>query len=324
MASMIKNIARQQTGQAATEFIIASVFLLVPLFILIPVIGKYIDIKHAGIQLARFESWEYTAWYGPSEQIMSGVKSTQRAAKKPYDEVRLEGMHFFFSNPNPHDNTYVEKPGTLALNPIWKDHRGESLFTTPVTAINDLGIQREEKTPDPFFNVLDIIIEVLNTISSLYGDLLLLVGVKGKFDALYTDGYFKSEVKLQVRGVEDILPPYGLGGPARQSAAVDPLQFDAKTAVLTNNWNSGGREHANQESRGLIMTSLLTPLSDTCNTILYELDKVANYMPVKLFELPYLPDFGYVADDLVPFEHIKDSEIKAEESNGLYYYQEGE
>ena len=46
-----------------TEFVIAATYVLVPLFILIPLLGKYIDIKHATIMAARYEAWEYTVWY---------------------------------------------------------------------------------------------------------------------------------------------------------------------------------------------------------------------------------------------------------------------
>ena len=52
-----------QNGQAMTEMVIASSFVLVPLFLLIPLLGKYIDLNQSTIQATRYEAWEYTVWY---------------------------------------------------------------------------------------------------------------------------------------------------------------------------------------------------------------------------------------------------------------------
>ena len=51
------------SGQAMTEFLIAAAFVLMPLFVFVPMLGKYIDFKHAAIQAARYQAWEYTVWY---------------------------------------------------------------------------------------------------------------------------------------------------------------------------------------------------------------------------------------------------------------------
>ena len=46
-----------------TEFVIAATYVLIPLFVFIPLFAKYIDFKHAAIQAARYQAWEYTVWY---------------------------------------------------------------------------------------------------------------------------------------------------------------------------------------------------------------------------------------------------------------------
>ena len=45
-------------GQAMTELTVASAWILVPLFLLIPLLGKYIDLRHTAIQAARYATWE--------------------------------------------------------------------------------------------------------------------------------------------------------------------------------------------------------------------------------------------------------------------------
>ena len=59
-----------------TEFVIAATYVLVPLFILIPLLGKYIDIKHATIMAARYEAWEYTVWYTLDSEDTGDTNST--------------------------------------------------------------------------------------------------------------------------------------------------------------------------------------------------------------------------------------------------------
>lgn len=49
-------ISTNERGQAMTEFLISASFVLVPLFLGISLLGKYIDIKHAGIQAARYQA----------------------------------------------------------------------------------------------------------------------------------------------------------------------------------------------------------------------------------------------------------------------------
>ena len=313
-----------QGGQAATEFVIAAVFLLVPLFLIIPLLGKYIDIKHATIQQARYEAWEYTVWSGPNEHIMTGVDENKSAGRKEYSDTRLEGLRYFFTNPSAQN--YGKNVASFKLNQNWKDHRGDSLFVGKGTAIGKDGTpidkdsrQSEDKTPGPLGGVFDFVISFLNDVFRLFGDLLHLVGIKAKFDAMYTDGYFTSDVKLNIRSIDDILPEQFLDKNSELTPGTS-LVFEAKSAVLTNNWNAGGADQANQESRGLILTSLLSPISDTVNTVLYGIEKVVDIFPVRTVEFPNMPDFGYVADDLLPYEHLEGNSMQLKEKDGVSYY----
>jgi hypothetical protein len=313
-----------QGGQAATEFVVAAVFLLVPLFLIIPLLGKYIDIKHAAIQQARYEAWEYTVWSGPTEHIMTGVDENKSVGRKSFSDTRVEGLRYFFTNPSAQN--YGRNVAPLKLNPNWKDHRGDSLFVGKGTAIGKDGMpidtesrQREHETPGPLGGVFDFVIKFLNYVFSCFGDLLHLVGVKAKFDAMYPEMYFTSEVKLHIRSIDDILPEQSLDKISKH-APTTSLVFETKAAVLTNNWNAGGTDHANQESRGLILTSLLSPISDTVNTVLSRIQKVVNKFPVRTVELPNMPDFGYVADDLLPYEHLEHNSMQLKEKDGVSYY----
>jgi hypothetical protein len=87
------------SGQAATECVILAALVLVPLFLIIPLLGKYIDIKQAAIKQARFEAWEYTAWFDHDEPLMQGTSSDQRTGRRDFNETRARGNTLFFSDP---------------------------------------------------------------------------------------------------------------------------------------------------------------------------------------------------------------------------------
>ena len=61
----------RESGQAMTEFQICAAYVLIPLFLMVPLLAKYIDIKHATISAARYQAWEYTAWYNGDSALQN-------------------------------------------------------------------------------------------------------------------------------------------------------------------------------------------------------------------------------------------------------------
>jgi hypothetical protein len=306
---------KSQQGQAATEFIVASVFLLIPLFLTIPILGKYIDIKHATINQARFEAWEYTVWNGPNEYIKNDIKSSESAGKKQYKDTRRKGMNYHFSDPT--SPTYGTPQAHFQLNPLWVDHRGDSLF---VSSNIISGTIAEEKTPDGLKGVLDFVLDAISFVFEIFGDLMELAHVDAKFDALYTRGYFTSNVDVKLRSLDDILPQYSLAE-VNYNDKSTPLAMYAKAAVLTNGWNAGSTENAIAESRGLVVTSVLKPVSDTINGVITGLNDLVSHIPGLEIKVPSLPDFGYVKDGLIPYEHLEGNKKELRDKSGLYYYE---
>ena len=248
----IPYIPTDNRGQAASECIIVSVFLLIPLFLIIPLLGKYIDIKHAAINQARFEAWEYTVWDGPNQRVMNDIRGDQSAGARSFAKTRAKGINFFFSDPTA--DTYGKEQMQFQENPLWLDHRGDSLFVHPVTIMT--GKQKENKTPDGLGGVLDFIFDIMNFVTTAFGDIMKFVHVDAKFDAIYTKGYFTSDVNIDLRSIDDILPAYSLSDVTPVVAAT-PLHLSAKASVLTNSWNSGSTENTTSETRGLVYTALL-------------------------------------------------------------------
>jgi hypothetical protein len=308
---------QRQKGQAATEFVIAAAFVLVPLFLTLPLLGKYIDIKHAAIQQARFSAWEYTVWFGENEYMFDGVESNQSSGVKKYKQTAQEGFEYFFSDRTAPD--YGTSSASAEVDPLWKDHRGISLFS-----LNDIQTEISEKqTPVPFGvigELLEDLIDIVGTAVAYMGKLISALGPDAEFDMLRnTKGYFTSEVKIPVRSLGQVMPHYGLDG--KHSSAAQPLTFSAKAAVQSNNWNAASRKHVTRESKGLVVTSILSPISHPVNKVIGGINSLVDKIPLIHVELPGAPEFGYLKDDLIPYEHLEDSNKKLNSQGGLYSYE---
>jgi len=303
---------KNQKGQAATEFVIAAAFVLIPLFLIVPLLGKYIDIKHATIQQARFCAWEYTVWTGDQEKVMAGVKDNQSAGVKKYKNTAEQGWKYFFTDRTSADYGTTNPP--LEADPLWRDHR-----QIPLLAVADVATAiKEQQTPVPagvIGEIAQTLFQFVGDVVSLFGRLLRAVGVNAQFDAINTKGYFSSDVTLTVRSLDQILPSYD------HMKEPTPLVFKAKAAVQTNNWNAGSTAQAEAESRGLVVTSLLRPATKPLNKFLGKLNYLANKIPLLKIKVPGLPDFGRVEGDLVPYEYLEGNKKKLKDRSGLYSYE---
>lgn len=314
-------------GQAATEFTVAATFVLVPLFLLIPLVGKYIDIKQTSVQQARFEAWEYTAWFGEDSQdadLADDLKSDERAGRRNFSTTRSKGNQLFFSDitaPDYKDRTAPgQTPPAFELNPLWVDHHGNTLFHqgTPNSEVNDI------PTPDPTpSNLIDKLVSLINLVTNAFGQIMNKSHLNrdADFNILRTKGYFTSTFKVDVRTSREVVPD--LSNPT--SDPTEPLVVSAKASVLARGWNAGSTANASSESKGLVLTSLLAKPSEWFNDVVNGLQRVINVakhvMPIDI-TLPHGPEFGHMEDDLMPYEHLVGDARKTKENNGLYYYSE--
>lgn len=73
-------MTRWQKGAVGVEFLIVSSTLLLSMFYLIPMLGKYMDIRHMTEEAARYGVWERTVWNGKVGEY-NGVTSLKSAAQ---------------------------------------------------------------------------------------------------------------------------------------------------------------------------------------------------------------------------------------------------
>ncbi|MCK5498289.1 MAG: hypothetical protein KAI77_03765, partial [Gammaproteobacteria bacterium] len=192
-----------------TETLITAALVLVPLLLLIPLLGKYIDIKHATIQSARYQAWEYTVWFSSDAERDAPLSNAERSTgfvdgsgrsldniSKSTAQTQIEARRRFFSETDT-PITGGDKTGTWnkdERNRLWTDHRGVSLvldsFSDPLPIPSD-------PTPDKIF-ILNILLDVISAITSALAWVLGAIGSDVGFTMINTDAYSKSEVVFPV------------------------------------------------------------------------------------------------------------------------------
>jgi hypothetical protein len=275
---------RRQTGQAMTEFIISASFFLIPLFLAMSLIAKYIDIKQANIQAARYQAWEYTVWFANDTErginyssgkidnggeVMSGFNAFDLPVKTTL-ATRKESKLRFYSNPgNETTTTAITSTDGITgwtvanANPLWTDHKGRALYSGNDGNNFELTSSTETPTIPVIGDVINILLKGIGLIFGVVGDLMKLIGSDVKFNAITTEGYAVANESMSVAIPDNyrymtevntanlmILP----GG--------TPTSFDfiSRASVLSDGWNTGGKEHTYNQVGGMVPTTLLNGL----------------------------------------------------------------
>lgn len=125
---------RHLRGQSTTEFVVLAL-VLVPLFTALPVLGKYLDLAHSTEQAARYVVFEHTV-----VRADGSAKSDALLA----DEVRRR----FFSTPAaPIKSGDVAGDFAAHRNPLWHDHRGNSLLPAFADAVTVASTRHHSNAP---------------------------------------------------------------------------------------------------------------------------------------------------------------------------------
>ena len=286
----------QQQGQAMTEFSVAAAFILVPLFLLIPVLGKYIDVKHKAIQSARYEAWEYIAWNADGNRSINRFKGVPGGVKIPAKTVaqtKLESVNRFYSEPSSTllNTDKMRAWSSTRLNKLWYDHKGDSLVDT-INATNKVS---ENNTPD-VTGVVSTVLNGIDTVAGFIASALSFLGIPAGFTQINGKGNFQSKSKVTLASV-DWINPNNDPALAGTDDMANGLSFNQQAAVMSGNWSSAGRAHTSYQAAGLVPTSLLN------NPALNLLRQGAQFFLSPEFGPEWLK-FGYVNDDAVPHNRV--------------------
>ena len=271
----------RQNGQAMTEFIISASFFLIPLFLGISLIAKYIDIKQANIQAARYQAWEYTVWFANDTERgidyssgrinnggeVSGGFTAFELPTKTTAFTRNESKRRFYTAPGNEDTTLAidSSDGTTGwdvdnANPLWKDHTGMRLYTGSDGSGNSLASSEETPTLPVIGDVVNIVLKGIGLVFGIVGDLMGLIGSNVGFNAITTEGYAVATDSMSVALPANYRDLLGIDERIATTSGSSNFNFMATATVLSDAWNTGGREHTYNQVGGMVPTVLLKEL----------------------------------------------------------------
>jgi len=271
---MHKRMTRQRfrlNGQAMTEVLVAASFILVPLFLIIPAFGKFIDMRQATIQAARYQAWEYTVWYAENcervvfssnvfdaEECPMGGIPTDVHNNMPFktrELTRRESIARYYATPDGAPLAVVSGAAGAAVptptNLLWYDHTGARMVDDAIGGGEPVSSQSPKGIP-VLDTVFDVVLGAIKLVFGAFADVLGFLGSDAGFDAINTDGLASSQVAITMDSTA-----------VKTLMRLGPdLTFSIGAAVLTDGWNTGGREHTYNQASGMIVTSGLKALQN--------------------------------------------------------------
>ena len=224
---MPKLAAFLQRGQAMTEMLVASAFVLVPLFLIVPMLGKYIDMQHAAVSGARFVAWERTV----------NLASDDRDDFQPSDFNKTSTPYIKAPNliDSMKDKILSESDQYNAVNKegreLWRYHDGSQILAQ----INVSGIDTNQTVHGPLSGVLGIFGDVLGALTSV-----LTLG-NTTFDVINTNGMSNATVEMTANKA----PIFNSlkTEPDSELITASTISFKARAQVYTLSWSAGGTDH---------------------------------------------------------------------------------
>lgn len=252
---MHEPVFKPQSGQAMTEMLVACAFVVVPLFLIVPTVGKYIDMKHAAVNAARYVTWERTVYFNDAtlrnEPSGFDAFSANKLPKKSDYQLEKEVSARIFSDAHTRITTVPSDVGRT----LWTYHDASSMYNPPMNERPSLSSNLA--TPDKTAGVMSTLLQGFgNVVSAITG---IIPFSSSQFDAISTRGGSDVEVNMSVAQVPNYTDIHG-----NQSGLLhfgrDGLTMTAKGAVVSQTWGAAGPAHMKHQAQALAPTKLIGDL----------------------------------------------------------------
>lgn len=233
----------QQHGQAMTEFNIVAAFVLVPVFILIPLVGKYIDIKHASVQSARYMAWERTVWY---EQNTIPRDSTPPV--KSAEVIRNEAQNRVFGQATSSIDSRLDRTALSDsnLNLLWTDNAGQPLVDAG--NVNTDYSQENTDTPSIVYAGFETFTTSIDTIPNKLASYLPFdvpsSDITSKFNY---DGLYETDVKVAINNITGL----------ETFDSINLVMTNNRAAILTETWEAQDQDQFSEWSEDFVAANAL-------------------------------------------------------------------
>jgi hypothetical protein len=275
---------RHNRGQAMVELVIAAVFVLVPLFLAIPLLGKYLDMRAAAVQTARYAAWERTVWYGGSAASSLGwfgASKSWQANAKTDDQIRRELGVRLLSETTTADafssNDRSASDFTNRSKMLWEDRTGKTMLASYSDIGNSVGNAAAPGT-------LNVILDPIANFAATLGPFVL--ETKGEYSATVTVNFKQFDTNHFL---------------AQDSTA----GFSETNVLVANGWSANGpsdtaKTSAKQQVKGLVPTSIFTAEIGGVNIMDYVLTVLSVFLP----EASKL-ELGKIDPEVIPADREK-------------------
>lgn len=299
-----------QLGQAMTEMLVACAFVVVPLFLIVPTVGKYIDMKHAAVNAARYVSWERTVYFNADtlDNEPSGFTafSHNQLPKKSDSQLAQEASSRIFTDASTRITSSSLNPGRSS----WKYYDASEMYQPPQSERPSLSSNGQ--VPDKSMGIVRTLMQGFGTVVSTITGILPFSS--SQFDAISTRGNTQVDVNMSVAQIPNYNNLHGDDSGLLQLGP-NGLTMTAQAGVLSQTWGAAGPDHMKSQAQALaptkligdlfnlikipgigsgqnlIASALLTPEFTDENLVFGQMDE--NALPRDKYESPEFPD----ADD---------------------------
>lgn len=220
----------KQQGQAMTEMLIASAFVLVPLFLIVPIVGKYIDIKQTTISAARYVAWERTVHLPSGGDLPAGFDSApHRISDNQLQQQVTQRLY------NEHDSQLTQHS---AGRKLWRYHDGRNIVA--FNQSSPVSTQLAHQEVDDLIGLTTTVIggmgKVISTVTDVFGK---FTGNES-FDVIQVNGKNAARVAITLTPIPSFTSLSGDNSTLFPDAVV---KFSAQSQVYSMPWSAGGVEH---------------------------------------------------------------------------------
>ena len=271
----MKNI-RTQKGVVWVEFLVASSAVLLTLFFLIPMLAKYIDIRHSTESAARYSSWERTVWHGTvgTYNTAGRQKTWQEIENEAHYRVLSDGDSLIFSSQSDESELSNVKTDPLHYFKNFASSSYEKLVSESAGAgaVNKYVSLVENEDVLPGYDALNTGFEAFET---LY--------LNGKVPA-EREGYYTDTVGIGVK-----VPSWINAFDVFQNGR---MGFSASNSILVDGWEAGGKADNRKKVRDMKAKGVETGLKATIAAL-----KVGYFIYYPFAKEPWMIDPEHVDVD---------------------------
>jgi len=276
LTSGVQGRRSRQCGQALTEVVISTIFVLIPAFILGWTLFSLGQARTSALNGARYAAWERTVW-----RETAPVSSVVKAAVRDTSEIENHMIENIFARPDAAAETRSYTPKNDDLPSFYTFHNGDKAIDIENTDQTRDGGARPKLSLTDNGEIQSITAKVQGFLANI-GD--AFENIKDKipfgdklpdmeYDKLNGGGLYTARVDVKLNNVRNLQNFENLNLTITQTAA-----------VLTDGWSAGGKNHEESLVRPFVPGSLLSAITEFFKKI---------------------PFFGSVADHIFPFKDYK-------------------